>query len=256
MNRAHCKHMMRRLALVVVLAAAVGGPAAAQEATQVTVAVRGGLTSYDRSASLDRAPVIGLDAMYSVNDWLSIGPTLSLGRPQSTGKDFISFLPYGVLNLGDTTSFFKSTQPVSVLDGALNAKVQLPGRRLAPYVTGGIGGYAMFMDVQTMRGEKHKVGMSFNVGAGVSYSLSDRAGLTFDVRSVTFTDYDRNVLDPRMQCAITVPTNSPCGRIEYSIYYEDFPQPPKNKSTVTNFVFGLGFTYVPRFFGSDVGGGQ
>ena len=75
-----------------------------------------------------------------------------------------------------------------MLDGALNARVQLPGKKLSPYATVGVGGYTLFLDVQANRGERHKVGLSFNAGAGVLYQLSERAGLTLDVRSATFTE--------------------------------------------------------------------
>jgi len=247
MTQAHCWTSFRRFATVAAIAAAAAGTANAQSQGQVTVAVRGGYVSFDKAASLDAAPVMGLDAMYGINNWLSIGPALSLGRPQSTGEHFISVISYGVLNLGDTTYFYEATQPVNVLDGALNVRVQLPGKKLSPYATAGIGGYTLFLDVQANRGERHKVGLSFNVGAGLLYALSERAGVTLDVRSLSYTDYDRNVLDPRND-VVDFRT-----RVEETLYAEDFKPAPKPKSTVTNFVFSFGFSYVPFFFG---GGGS
>jgi hypothetical protein len=232
---------------VTAIAVTAAGAANAQSTGQVTVAVRGGYSSFDKAASLDAAPVLGLDAMYGINRWLSVGPALSIGRPNTTGSHFVSVITYGVLNLGDTTSFYEATQPVNVLEGALNARVQLPGRKLSPYATAGIGGYTLFLDVQSNRGERHKVGMAFNVGAGVLYALNERAGLTFDVRSSTYTDYDRKVLDPRDD-VVNFRT-----RVEETLYAEDFKPAPKAKSTVTNFVFSFGFSYVPFFFG---GGGS
>lgn len=256
MRKAHGWTFLRP---VVALAALVGlgaGGARAQTASQVTVAVRGGYESFDKAASIDKSWVIGIDAMYGVNKWLSIGPVLTLGRPNTTGSHFMTVLTYGVLNVGDTTNFFKASQPISVLDGALNARVQLPGKKLSPYATVGVGGYTLFLDVQANRGERHKVGVSFNVGAGVLYALNERAGLTFDVRSATFTDYDRSVLDPRMVCEPQVPTNTQCPRVEYSLFREDFAPAPKAKKTVMNLLFSFGFSYVPSFFGGGAGGGQ
>jgi hypothetical protein len=232
---------------VAALAATAAGSASAQGQGQVTVAVRGGYASFDKSASLDATPMMGLDAMYGINNWLSIGPALSLGRPQTTGSHFVSVITYGVLSLGDTTYFFEATQPVNVLDGALNVRVQLPGRKLSPYATAGIGGYTLFLDVQANRGERHKAGLSFNAGAGALYALTERAGITFDIRSMTYTDYDRKVLDPRDD-VVNFRT-----RVEETLYAEDFKASPKSKSTVTNFVFSFGFSYVPFFFG---GGGS
>lgn len=263
MNKAHCWTSLSRLAAAASLVAAAAGAASAQSdaSSVVTVAVRGGYASFDRAASLDKAPMLSLDAFYGVNKWLSIGPAFSLGRPQTTGKDFISQITYGVLNLGDTTSFYKATQPITVLDGALNAKVQLPGKQLSPYASGGVGGYVLFLDVQTNGGERHRVGASFNVGAGALYVLSGRAGLTLDVRAITFTDYNRSALDPRIRCDVTVPPGAGgsgsqvgnCPRVEGGLFAENFAAAPKNKSTVTNYVVSFGFSYVPSFFG---GGGR
>lgn len=246
MTQAHWLTSFRRFASAAAVAAAAAGSAGAQSLGQVTVAVRGGYVSFDKAASLDASPVMGLDAMYGINNWLSIGPSLGLGRPQTTGSHFVSVITYGVLNLGDTTYFYEATQPVNVLDGALNVRVQLPGRKLSPYATAGIGGYTLFLDVQANRGERHKVGLSFNVGAGLLYALSERAGLTLDVRSLSYTDYDRGILDPRND---VVNFRS---RVEETLYAEDFKPAPRTKSTVTNFVFSFGFSYVPFFFG---GGG-
>jgi hypothetical protein len=64
---------------------------------------------------------------------------------------------------------------------------------------------------------------------------------------MTYTDYDRKVLDPRDD-VVNFRT-----RVEETLYAEDFKAAPKSKSTVTNFVFSFGFSYVPFFFG---GGGS
>jgi outer membrane protein W len=196
MTLAHGGNAVRRLATVAVLATVAGGTAAAQAASEVTVAVRGGLQSFDKAASLDNTAMFGLDAMYGINPWLSFGPAMTLARANTTGDHFISMLTYGVINLGDTTTFYKASQPVNVLDGALNLKLHLQGSTFQPYATGGIGGYVLFLDSQVNRGAKSKSGLSFNIGAGVLYPLNDVSGLVLDVRGATFTDYDRTVLDP------------------------------------------------------------
>ena len=117
MTKAHCWTSLRRFASAATVVAAAAGVASAQNASQVTVAVRGGLESFDKAASLNKSWVIGLDAMYGINNWLSIGPSMSLGRANTTGSHFVSVLTYGVLNLGDTTNFYEAAQPVNVLDG-------------------------------------------------------------------------------------------------------------------------------------------
>lgn len=239
--------ILRRLAVGVALCGLTAGAAHAQDPSQVSVLVRFGAQSFDKAASIESAPFIGLDAMYGVNSWLSLGPSISLGRPQTTGEHFISSLTYGIVGTGDTTSFHLSTQPIVVLDGAFNARVKfLGGSALQPYATGGIGGYAIFMDPQTMRGDVRMIGMSFNAGVGVAYQFSDRAGVALDVRSLTMTNFDRTVMDPRYN----ILTNA---RVEQTLFRADFPTPPQNKSTVTNFALSLGFQYVPSFLG---GGGR
>jgi hypothetical protein len=228
------------------LCALAMGPLHAQERGRVGVVVRGGYASFDKAASLDNSPFVGLDALYGVNTWLSMGPSLSIGRPSTTGEHFISVITYGITTAGgDTTSFYESTQPVNLLDGAFNVKVRLPNRQLAPYATAGVGGYAIFLDPQVNRGERHKVGLAFNVGAGVSYSFNDRAGIVFDIRSQTYTDYDREALDPRFPGG----QGQPNTRVENTLFAELFPRAPEKKSTVTNFAFSFGFQYVPQFFG-------
>lgn len=249
MNKAHCWTSLRHFAAAAGVFAAAAGGLGAQNQSQVTVSVRGGVESYDRSASLNKAGVIGIDALYGINKWLSVGPVLSLARPNTNGADFVTPITYGVLNLGDTTSFFEAAQPVNIIDGALNVRVQLPSKKLSPYATGGIGGYALFLDTQVNRGESYRSGVMFNVGAGLLYALSDRAGLTIDVRSTTLTGYSRTALDPRDNL-------NPLAHIENTLYAEDFKAAPKNKSAVTNFVFSFGFSYVPAFFGAGGGGGQ
>jgi hypothetical protein len=241
------RSFLRRLAVGVALCGLGAGAAHAQDPSQVSVLVRFGTQSFDKASSIESAAFIGLDAMYGVNSWLSIGPAITIGRPQTTGEHFISSLTYGIIGVGDTTTFYNTTQPVVVLDGALNARIKfLGGAKLQPYATGGVGAYIVFLDPQTMRGDSRFNGMSFNAGAGVLYQFSDRAGLAIDVRSNTFTDYDRTKLDPRDNLLTQA-------RVENTLYREFFPVPPTNKSAVTNFTFSIGFQYVPSFLG---GGGR
>jgi len=222
------------------------GPLHAQERGRVGVVVRGGYASFDKAASLKNSGFVGLDALYGVNTWLSMGPSMSIGRPSTNGEHFVSVLTYGIASAGgDTTSFYEATQAVNLLDGAFNVKVRLPNRQLAPFATAGLGGYAIFLDPQVNRGERHKVGLAFNVGAGAEYSFNDRAGVVLDVRAQTYTDYDRASLDPRFPGG----QGQPNTRVETSQWAEFFPTAPAAKKTVTNFAFSFGFKYVPQFFG-------
>ncbi len=238
---------VRRFAAAVALVATAAAGAEAQDPAQISVLVRMGAQSFDKAASMDQGAFVGLDVMYGVNSWLSIGPALSIGRTQATGSHFISSLTYGIGQTGDTTTFHNSTQPITLLDGALNARVRMmQDRALQPYATAGVGGYVQFLDPVVMRGDRRQTGMQYNIGAGLLYQLSDRAGIALDVRAFTLMNYDRTEMDPRDN----VLTNA---RVERTLFREDFPLPPATKSSVTNFSMSLAFSYVPSFLG---GGGR
>jgi opacity protein-like surface antigen len=231
----------RSLALAAVFAAGAAGTAGAQD---LSVLVRFGTQSFDKAASLDNTLFVGLDAMYPINSWLEVGPSLSIGRGQTTGDHFISALTYGVVGVGDTTTFYRATMPQTLMDGSLTARVSLPGERMIrPYATAAVGGYVQLMDPVVTRRDARQNGVSYTVGLGALYQITDRAGIALDVRAFTLTGYDRNELDPRPGI------NTPTARAENTLWREDFPVAPASKSSVTNYAMSLAFSYVPSFLG-------
>jgi opacity protein-like surface antigen len=238
---AHWITRARSLALAAVFAAGAAGSAGAQD---LSVLVRLGSQSFDKAASLENTLFVGLDAMYPVNSWLELGPSLSIGRGQTTGDHFVSTITYGVVGTGDTTSFFRSTQPQTLLDATFGARVSLPGDRLIrPYALAGVGGYVQLLDPVVMGRDKRQVGVSFNAGVGAMYQFSERAGIALDFRAFVLNDYDRTALDPRAGI------NTPTARAENTLWAEDFPAAPASKSSVTNYSMSIGFSYVPSFLG-------
>jgi opacity protein-like surface antigen len=237
---AHWTQRARSCLLAAVFAAGTAVPVAAQD---ISVLVRFGTQSFDKAASLENTLMIGLDVLYPVNSWLELGPSLSIGRGQTVGNHFISSITYGVVGLGDTTSFHRGTQPMTLLDATMNARVSMPGDRLVrPYATAGVGGYVQLLDPVVMRTDARQTGISFNAGVGALYQFSERAGIALDFRAFALNDYDRNALDPR-------PSINTLAKAEETLWREDFPVAPASKSSVTNYAISLAFSYVPSFLG-------
>jgi hypothetical protein len=201
---------------------------------EFAVTTRLGAVRFDRAASLETAPFVGLDAEYSVSRLFGLGTAINVTRPNTRAEDFVTVVTFGIPTTGDTTSFFYTGQAVSLVEGSLIATLRLPAGRITPFVLGGGGYYAMFLDPQINRGSKRLTGPTATVGGGVFYQLSERAGIQLDVRDMMQFDYQADRLSPGL------------GRNPNIFFVEDFPQPPERKSTVHNLVFSLGFRYVPR----------
>jgi len=132
---------------------------------------------------------------------------------------------------------------VSIVEASLNGTLRFPLGRLTPFVTGGAGVYTMFLDPQVNRGATRFGRLSGNVGGGFAMQLSERAGITLDVRDLIFTDYERARLNPTD------------GRFQNFQFPTEFQTAPAPKSTVHNFMISLGFMYAPRFGGQTTGAG-
>jgi hypothetical protein len=200
---------------------------------QFTVTTRGGYVDYGRKSSLEGAPYLGLDAEYGLHRFFGLGTSLVVSRANTRPEDFLTTETYGVATAGDTVFIYGASQSVNIINGELLATLRLPAGRFTPFLAGGFGMYGMFMDPQTNRGAKRSTGSSFTGGGGVAVRLSERAGLQFDVRSLTFFGYNRRDLDPTG------------GRNANTIFAEDFAVPPARSKSVNNLMFTLGFRYVP-----------
>jgi energy-coupling factor transporter ATP-binding protein EcfA2 len=197
------------------------------------VAARAGAIRFDRAASLKTTPFLGLDADYGLSKNVSIGTTVEVARPNTRPEDFVTVQTYGVTATGDTTLFLETGQPVSLIAGSLIATARMPAGRLTPFLIAGGGYYGMFLDPQINRGTRRMSGWTATGGGGVRVALTERAGLQFDARDVIFTRYKHARLDPSD------------GRNPNIFFIEDFPTPPRPKSTVHNIMFSVGFRYVP-----------
>ena len=227
----------RRLAAAVTFVVAAGALAATAGAQapvgQWAVTARGGMIDFARASSLQASPYIGLDADYGLSRMFTLGTSLHVSRPKTRPEDYLTTLTYGLATTGDTTFFYNVGQTMSMVEGELAGTLRFPIGRFTPFAIAGAGYYGLFLDPQINNGIKRQNGASFSGGGGVLVRLSERAGLQFDARSLTLTNFSQRALDPAG------------GRNPNLLFPEDFPARPTAKKSLTNFLFTVGFRYIP-----------
>ena len=227
---------LRMVALVVLASASTASAQAPTPATgpsparhPFSVTPRAGYIAFDKASGIGNGAALGLDATYNGTSMLGITAAATFSRPETRGEDFI-----GAMYLGDTTFLYRAQQPITLADVTIGATVQLPiATRLAPYLHGGIGGYTLYLDPQASGQNNRVQKMSATVGGGLGYRLSDRVGVSLDVRDLIFMHYDRSRLNPVRPAA------------RETRFIQDFPTAPAAKSTVHNLAFQIGFSFVP-----------
>ena len=227
---------MKRVAYVVALLALTAGALKAQvEPGRFSVTTRLGAITPERAASMDVGGLVGLDTEYSFNRYFALGTTVDVSRSNTHREDFVARLRYGNASIGggDTVYYQYLSQPVNTINLGAFALARYPAGRIAPFVMGGVGNYTMLLDTQVAGRAARKNAMSYTVGGGVWFQLSERTGIQLDVRSVTLQNYDRGFLDPSS------------GRSPNMVFPEDFPAVPAAKKTAQNTVMTLGFRYIP-----------
>lgn len=232
--------VLRSLALMAFTAGALNAQSIPKK---FSVTTRLGAVTAERSASLDQAAVIGLDTEYALNKWFGIGTAVDVTRGNTTKKDFLARLRYGNASVGGGDSIYYQYlgQAVSTVDLSLFGTLRYPSKKISPFLMGGVGTYVLVLDPQVNGKTLRNNNMSYTYGGGLWYKLSERVGIQLDARAVTFTKYDRQLLNPAR------------GRTEQiTPFPEDFPTPPAAKSTALNTMFTLGFRYIP----GGIGGGN
>lgn len=210
---------------------------------QFSVTTRLGAIAAERAASLEQAALLGLDTEYALNKWFALGTSVDVSRGNTTKKDFLTRLRYGNAAVagGDSIYYQNLGQAVSTINISAFGTLRYPSKKLSPFVYGGIGSYVMILDPQVNGKATRANNLSYTGGVGVWYKLNDRVGIQLDARSVTYTKFDRQLLNPAR------------GRTEQiTPFPEDFPTPPPAKSTALNTMFTLGFRYIP----GGIGGGN
>jgi len=206
------------------------------------VTTRAGGINFERAASLNRSFLIGADAEYGLSKYFALGTAINVARPNTHAEDFTRLISYGLpASGGDTTYFYKVGQAVNLVEAAFTGTARAPLGRLSPYVTGGAGIYGAFLDAQKNNGPRRFGGLSTQLGGGVAYAFSNRAGVQLDVRDVMLHQYRQNRLDPSH------------GRNVNTIFPDFAATPPAPKNMVNSIGYSIGFRYVPVFLNAGTG---
>jgi hypothetical protein len=220
-----------RIAAALAVAATAAGAQAPVHRFAVTTRL-GGLT-FERAASLQTTPVLGLDSEYGLSKYFAIGTSINVARPNTRASDFLTSISYGVPITGDTIFYYQTGQAANLLEGALFATARVTKGRLVPFASAGAGYYSFFLDPQVNRGRRREANVSGLLAAGAAYRLSSRAGISFNVRDMILTGYHASAFDPSG------------GRNQNVNFVEDFPRSPSRKSTISGLIYTIGFRYVP-----------
>lgn len=229
----------RKRLVVAALAGALSAPSLVAQ-PRVDVTTRLGGIKFDRAASLETAAFLGLDAMYRLNPYFSLGTALNVTQANTRAEDFVTTLTFGQALAGDTTTFHALGQAVNIIQANIVGLIRPTSGRLAPFAIAGAGYYGAFLDPQINRGSRQFNGFSGTIGGGILFQLSPSAGIQLDVRDLILTSYEAGTLDPSG------------GRNPNLWFLEDFPEPPDRKSTVHNIALSLGFRYAPQGSSGDL----
>jgi hypothetical protein len=231
-------HMRKRMVVAALAGALIAPAVMAQPRVDVTTRIGG--IKFDRAASLETSAFLGLDGMYRINPYFSLGTELNVTQAKTTAEDFITSLTFGVPLSGDTTTFFGAGQAANLIQASIMGVLRPSAGRLVPFALAGGGYYGIFLDPQINRGTRQFNGFSATVGGGVLYQISQSAGVQLDVRDLILMSYKAEKLDPAD------------GRNPNIWFLEDFAAPPDRKSTVHNIAFSLGFRYTPQGSAGDL----
>ena len=234
--------MTRRILLLLCAALLVAMPAGAQDTLlvddgpvstgrspfQITPSL--GVILQDEASALRRTTgVLGIDFMYRLNEMFGLGFTGSVARPRTDGD----FFPLVRLPAGDTSLYFRVSQPVVEYAYGLQGQAKMPMGRWSPYATAAIGRYLFTMDPQANDGVKRYGGPMFSFGGGIHVPFGNRAGMSVDLRDVIFSSFERDefdATDPLMRDTRFDPI--PGGK-------------PEAKSTVHNIRLTFGVSFIP-----------
>lgn len=197
--------------------------------------LRGGAVIFDEASALETGGSFTFEALYQITPRFAVGPTIDYVRTQSEGEYFPM-----VLRLGeDSTRIRHIGQSVNALNyGAVVTADVLPASALSLYLSGGGGGYRLFLDAQANEGPVRMDGWMAQLGGGIRYAITESAGLHLDARDIIYGDYDREMLNP-------VDERQRCVQDELDLCGLSDLDLTEAKSTLHNLRVTLGFSYVP-----------
>lgn len=194
---------------------------------------------FDKGTALTNSAFVGLDATYQVpwnplagvikGSTIGVGITVDIARPVTKGDQF----PVVLVDVGDTTFLHTVAQRVSLLQAGVEGKLSVPVGTMRLYGFAGTGIYSIFLDPRAAKDHAKFTNPMSTVGGGLHYPISARIGLRAQLRTVTFTNFDRSRLDA------TTPY------IRDDRIKDALPAPHATTKTPKNMQFSLAFQYVP-----------
>jgi hypothetical protein len=184
--------MHRKILVGMIALGAFAAPAAAQR--QFRVGPRAGYTRFADKTGIESSAMVGLDAMYSPFNNVSIGVRFDFARPITDGRFFPAEMTFG-----DTTMLFTVSQPITIVHYAVAAEYTLGGR-LSPFLNGAVGGYRVSLDPQAANAASSFNELLFAVGGGVGFRVSGSTSVRLSVTDLIYNNFDRanlNPVDPR-----------------------------------------------------------
>ena len=201
-----------------------------------TVKLRGGAQLYPEASAIETGPILGVEALYNFTPRISVGPALDFAATKSDGRFYVAVLNFGA----DSTRIFNVGQELSVAHYGANLQFDVsPTSRFRPYLSGGAGGYTIYLSPQAADAPQRNSGLMFQAGGGINFALTEAAGIALDVRDIVYTDYDREELNPIRPVHRNLNED---GTYKFPGAQEDLPEA---KSTLHNVRLTLGFSYVP-----------
>ena len=150
--------MKRVVALLSSLALSAGVAGAQLAPKQFSVTTRLGTLTPERAASMDAQALVGLDAEYNLSKYFGIGTAVDVSRGNTRREDFLTRLRFGQAAVagGDSIYYQYVSQPVNLVNLGLMGTLRYPGKKITPFVTGGVGTYVMILDAQINGKETRK----------------------------------------------------------------------------------------------------
>lgn len=228
-----------RAAVALAGAALLAADAAAQDAAhRWDVGTHIGTSSFDKGTGLDGAPFVGVDATYhgllgrtigGLN--LGFGINFAASQPQTIGDQF----PVVQLDFGDTTFLQTVAQRVTLLQFGAHGRVGAAVGPVRVYGLVGTGGYAITVNPRQNARNETFVHQLWQGGLGAGYAIRENIGIRVEGRSVWFTGFDRDRLDPTI-------SYSRDRRVRDAL---PPPHPEPKDGLAQNWQFSLVFNYVP-----------
>ena len=166
------------------------GPRVARHPFQITPTA--GVLLQDTHSGFRRSSgTFGLDFLYELTPMFSVGLTGGVARPETDG----TFFPLVAIPAGDTTLYYRVSQHVVEYTYGAHGVAQFPLGRLTPFASGSLGRYTFTLDPQAVGTTRRISGPMVSVGGGAQVRLGRRSGVTFELRDVILSSFDRNDFD-------------------------------------------------------------